>query len=165
MITFLTDGDHESISPKNTMKKSGPHRSQSLSAFTEHKLPIRIQKHHQLQITHDHRQIPLHSITHRLRQRVRRRPEPAPTDRPRTFEMPKLPAGRSDGGAGTGGTFWEVEEEDGGSGGRLDWTKGEEDGMGTEGRIGLGGRAGRMVPGPDWNPPFILFSISSMSDW
>ncbi|CAN7103325.1 unnamed protein product [Brassica rapa subsp. narinosa] len=58
--------------------------------------------------------------------------------------MPKLPAGGSDGGAGTGGTFWEVEEEDGGSGGRLDWTKGEEDGMGTEGRIGLGGRAGRM---------------------
>ncbi|CAF1931811.1 unnamed protein product [Brassica oleracea] len=55
--------------------------------------------------------------------------------------MPKLPAGGSDGGAGTGGTFWEV---DGGSAGRLDWTKREEDGMGIEGRIGLGGRAGRM---------------------
>ena len=55
------------------MKKNGPHRSQSLSAFPEHKLPIRIRKHHQLQITHDHRQILLHSIPHRLRQRVRRR--------------------------------------------------------------------------------------------
>jgi len=53
--------------------------------------------------------------------------------------MLKLTAGRSDGGAGTGGTFWEVEEEDGGSGGRLDWTNGEEDGMGIEGRIELGG--------------------------
>ncbi|KAF3501886.1 hypothetical protein F2Q69_00043792 [Brassica cretica] len=29
--------------------------------------------------------------------------------------MPKLPAGGSDGGAGTGRTFWEVEGEDGGS--------------------------------------------------
>ncbi|KAG2276312.1 hypothetical protein Bca52824_058867 [Brassica carinata] len=76
--------------------------------------------------------------------------------------MLKLTAGRSDGGAGTGGTFWEVEEEDGGSGGRLDWTNGEEDGMGIEGRIELRWMAGRMVPGPDWNPPFILFSISSM---
>ncbi|CAN6879670.1 unnamed protein product, partial [Brassica oleracea] len=89
-------------------------------------LPIRIWKYHQLQITHDHRQIPLHRIPHRLRQRVRLRPEPAPPDRPRTFKLPKLPAGGSDGGAETGVTFWEVEEEDGGSGGRLDWTKGEE---------------------------------------
>ena len=65
--------------------------------------------------------------------------EPAPTDPPRTFEMLKLTAGISDGGAGTGSTFWEVEEEDGGSGGRLGWTNGEEDGMGIEGRIELGG--------------------------
>lgn len=33
MLTFLTEADHERVSPKNTIKKKGPHRSQSLSAF------------------------------------------------------------------------------------------------------------------------------------
>ena len=36
---------------------------------------------------------------------------------------------------------------------------------GIDGRIGLGGRAGRTDPGPDWKPSLIMFSISSMSDW
>ncbi|KAJ4886613.1 Uncharacterized protein Rs2_17513 [Raphanus sativus] len=56
------------------------------------------------------RQIPFHSISHRLLQRVRRRPESAPPDRLGTFEMTMLPGGGSDGGAVTGVTFWEVEE-------------------------------------------------------
>ncbi|KAG2299685.1 hypothetical protein Bca52824_036157 [Brassica carinata] len=37
--------------------------------------------------------------------------------------------------------------------------------MGIEGRIGPSGQAGRTVAGPDWNPPFIMFSVSLMSDW
>lgn len=52
----------------------------------------------------------------------------------------------------------------GGSGGRLDWIKGEEE-TGIEARGGLGGRAGRTVEGPDWTLALMRFSISSMSDW
>ena len=33
MLTFLTEADHERVRPKKTIKKKGPHRSQSLSAF------------------------------------------------------------------------------------------------------------------------------------
>lgn len=29
----MTDADHERVRPRNTMKKKGPHRSQSLKAF------------------------------------------------------------------------------------------------------------------------------------
>ena len=32
-ITFLTDADQDRVSPKKTMKKKGPHRSQSLKAL------------------------------------------------------------------------------------------------------------------------------------
>ena len=32
-LTFLTEADHERVSPRNTIKKKGPHRSQSLKAF------------------------------------------------------------------------------------------------------------------------------------
>lgn len=33
ILTFLTEADQESVSPRNTIKKNGPQRSQSLKAF------------------------------------------------------------------------------------------------------------------------------------
>lgn len=32
-LTFFTDADHDRVSPRKTMKKNGPQRSQSLNAF------------------------------------------------------------------------------------------------------------------------------------
>lgn len=40
----------------------------------------------------------------------------------------------------------------------------EETGI-VAGRVGLGGRAGRTVDGPDCTLALIRFSISSISDW
>jgi hypothetical protein len=76
-----------------------------------------------------------------------------------------LTAGRG-GGTGTCVTFW--ADDDGWSGGRFDCINGEEEeeeDTGIEGLVGLGGRAARTVPGPDWTLSLIRFSISSMSDW
>ena len=153
MITFLTEADHESVRPKKTMKKNGPHRSQSLSAFPgSSRFGFGNTTSFRLLTILDRSRF---TVSHTGSVNVfGGDPNPIVFE---PSELPKLTAGGSDGGAGT-------EDEDGGSGGRLDWTKGEDE-TGIEGRIGLGGRAGRTVPGPDWSPPFIMFSISSMSDW
>lgn len=157
----MTEADHERVSPKNTMKKNGPHRSQSLSAFPGSSL-------YGFGNTTSFR---LLTIRDRSRFTVSHTgsvnvfgggPNPLPPMVLGPSELLKFPAGGSDGGTGTGITFG-AEEEDGGSGGRFDWTNGEEE-TGMEGRIGLGGRAGRTVPGPDWKLSLIIFSISSMSD-
>lgn len=43
-------------------------------------LSVGVGEYHELQIAHDPRQIPLHRVPHRLRQRVRSRTEPAHPD-------------------------------------------------------------------------------------
>lgn len=149
-LTFLTEADQERVRPKKTIKKKGPHRSQSLSAFPGSSL-------FGFGNTTSFRLLPilptsLFTVSHTGSVNVFAG-DPNPLAFPPS--EPPLPAG----GTGTGVTFCA-----GASGGRLDWTKGE-DVTGIEGRIGLGGRAGRTDPGPDWKPPFIMFSISSMSDW
>lgn len=160
----MTDADHESTRPRNTMKKKGPQRSQSLRAFpgssrygfgntTSFKL-LTILDMSRFTVS----QTGSVSVFG---------PGPNPVAS-KPCRAPPLLAGSGGGGAegaaggaaaGTEGTnFWAAEEGlRGGSGGMEEGRKGEEE-TGIWARAGLGGRAGRTVA-------FMRFSISSMSDW
>lgn len=154
---FLTEADHERTRPRKTMKKKGPHRSQSLNAFpgsslyglgktTSFKLLTILDKS-------------LLTVSQTGSVRVfGSDPNPEPAILPPPLVDPR------GGGAGAAGATEGVGlGADGG--GRLEGMKdggggGAED-IGMEARGGDGGRAGRTDEGLEW----IRFSISSMSDW
>lgn len=134
-LTFLTDADQERTRPRKTMKRNGPHRSQSLNAFpgssrygfgntTSFKLLTILARS-------------LFTVSHTGSVNVFGG-DPKP-------EAPILSPDRGGGGGGAdaaGGTgvgFW---WEAGCGGGRFEGMKGEEE---TGMRGGLGGRAGRTV--------------------
>lgn len=159
MLTFLTEADHERVSPKKTMKKKGPHKSQSLSAFPGSSLYGFGNTTSFKLLTIRDRSLFTVSQTGSVSVFGG---EPNPVAEILGWEPPELVEGGRGGGVGTDGTFW---SEDGGGGGRFDWMNGEEETGIVAGRGGLGGRAGRTVAGPDWTLALIRFSISSMSDW
>lgn len=154
--TFLTEADQESVRPKKTMKKKGPHRSQSLKALpgsslkglgktTSFKL-LTILDRSRFTVSHTG-SVSVVGV------------DPNPLE-PMVVRGAASEVKAGGGGAeGTGGTFWLVG---GAGGGSADWMKGEEE---TGIRGGLGGRAGRTVAGPAWTLSLMRFSISSMSDW
>lgn len=153
---FLTDADQERVRPKNTMKKKGPQRSQSLRAFPG-------SSRYGLGNTTSFK---LLTILDKSRFTVSQTGsvsvlggDPNPEG---TIPGPVLAEGMG-GGAGTDGGFC-LEEAEGAGGGRFDWMNGEDE-TGIEARVGLGGLAGSTVVGPDWTLALIRFSISSMSDW
>lgn len=155
-VTFLTDADQERVRPKNTMKKKGPQRSQSLRAFPG-------SSRYGLGNTTSFK---LLTILDKSRFTVSQTGsvsvlggDPNPEG---TIPGPLLAEGMG-GGAGTDGGFC-LEEAEGAGGGRFDWMNGEDE-TGIEARVGLGGLAGSTVMGPDWTLALIRFSISSMSDW
>lgn len=160
MLTFLTEADQERTRPRKTIKKNGPHRSQSLSAFPGSSL-------YGFGNTTSFRLLTildrsLFTVSHTGSVSVSGG-DPNP-DAP--MPSPDRAGGGGSGGAdaagGTGEGLWWLAVV-GGGGGRLEGRKGEEE---TGIRGGLGGRAGRTEAwGLDWSVEWIRFSISSMSDW
>lgn len=153
---FLTEADQDNVSPKNTMKKNGPHRSQSRNAFpgssrygfgntTNFKL-----------LTILDRSLFTVSQTGSVNV-LGGGPKPLMVDCGRTAFALRLGL---EGGGGAAGTKAGL----GGGVGRLEGMNGDVD-TGMEARVGDGGRAGRTVEGPNWTLAVIRFSISSMSDW
>lgn len=144
------------------MKKNGPQRSQSLSAFpgsslyglgntTSFKL-LTIRDRSRFTVSHTGSVNVLGGDPNAL----------APMFCEPPWELLELLITGRGGGTGTEVTLW--ADDDCGCGGRFDCINGEEE-TGIDGLVGLGGRAARTVPGPDWTLSLIRFSISSMSDW
>jgi hypothetical protein len=121
-------------------------------------LTVRVGEDHQLQITHNPRQVPLDGAPNRLGQGVWYGPESGSGDVRAAVTGRREQRRRG----GTDGGF--CFAEGGVRGGRLDWMKGEDE-TGMEAWIGLGGLAGRTMVGPDWMLALIRFLISSISDW
>lgn len=154
--TFLTEADQESATPKKTIKKNGPQRSQSLNAFPGSSLKGLGNTTSFKLLTILHRSLFTVSKTGSVNV-FGDGPNPLAT------MLLELPTGGGGGGAaGTGCNFWrEDEEETGGGGGMLEEMKGEDDGGGVVARC----RAGRTTAGPEWTLSLIKLRISSISDW
>lgn len=158
--TFLTEADQERVRPRNTMKKKGPQRSQSLKALPGSSL-------NGLGKTTSFK---LLTILDRSRFTVSQTGSVSVFGGDPNPDAGILPLGpEARGGRGGLGTA----EDTGGTsvvlglvgGGRLDGMKvgggfGAEE-MGMEARGGDGGRAGRTEV--EWE--LMRFSISSISDW
>ena len=147
--------DQDNVSPRNTMKKKGPHRSQSLIALpgssrygfgntTNFKLLTILNRS-------------LFTVSQTGSVNVL-----GGGPKPLMFERvgPALPWRLGlEGNGGAAGTIVGL----GGGAGRLEGMKGEVD-TGMEARVGDGERTGWTVEGPNWTLAVIRFSISSMSD-
>lgn len=160
-LTFLTEADHERMSPRKTMKKKGPQRSQSLNAFPGSSLNGLGKTTSFKLLTILDKSLLMVSQTGSVRV-FGSEPNPETAILPLPLVDPR------GGGAGAVGTVGATEGTEVGlgadGGGRLEGMKegggGAED-TGMEARGGEGGRAGRTDEGFEW----IRFSISSMSDW
>lgn len=140
----MTDADQERVRPRKTMKKKGPHRSQSRKALPgSSRLGLG-----------NTTSLRLLTILERSLLTVSQTGSVSVLGAGPNPEVDI--SGRVEGGGGGGGReeeggfgIWDWDDEDlGGTGlGRLEEMKGEEEETGIEARGGLGGLAGRTVAG------------------
>lgn len=159
-ITFFTEADHERVSPRKMMKKKGPQRSQSLSAF-----PGSSRKG-----LGNTTSLRLLTIRDRSRFTVSHTGSVSVFGTDPKPSAPIPPWSLPPGGTAAAADATLTPSDGGGSGGapavaglagRKGGGAGEEE-TGMEARGGEGGRAGRTVAE---GAALMRLSISSMSDW